>query len=246
MKVIFHKDFVPVYTTDPAAAAGRMESILEAIDGRYPMLAPDPAPPERLTAVHTAVHLDRVRESGVYPIAALAAGAAILTARTGLDEPAFGLLRPPGHHASADSAWGFCYFNNMVVALTALKDAGRIRTALVLDIDLHHGDGTVNLLAGRKWVSVHNPMQRTREAYVREVAQILSQRRVDLIGVSAGFDHHREDWGGLLATEDYAAIGALVRAAADDCGGGCFALLEGGYNFDVLGHSVAALLEGMG
>ncbi|MFO7495524.1 MAG: histone deacetylase family protein [Desulfobacterales bacterium] len=246
MKVIFHQDFAGVYTTDPAAAAGRLESVLAVIEDRFDILTPSPAAASALAAVHTAGHISRVRQSGLYPIAALAAGAAIQTALTGLREPAFGLLRPPGHHASGDSAWGFCYFNNMAVALTALKSAGRIKTALVLDIDLHHGDGTENLFAGQKWVAVHNPWQRTREAYVREVAQILSNRQVDLIGVSAGFDYHREDWGGLLATEDYAAIGALVRAAADACGGGCFALLEGGYNHDVLGQSVAALLAGMG
>lgn len=246
MKVVFHKDFTGVYTTDPAAAAGRIESILAAIGNRFDFLTPHPAPESALKTVHSASHIEGVRQSHLYPIAALAAGAAMQTALTGLVEPAFGLIRPPGHHASADSAWGFCYFNNMAVALTALKRSGHIRTALVLDIDLHFGDGTVNIFSGQKWVAVHNPVQRSREEYVREVAHILSNVQVDLIGVSAGFDHHLEDWGGLLATEDYAAIGALVRAAADACGAGCFALLEGGYNHDVLGQSAAALMEGMG
>jgi acetoin utilization deacetylase AcuC-like enzyme len=67
----------------------------------------------------------------------------------------------------------------------------------------------------------------------------------DLIGVSAGFDNHADDWGGLLHTEDYEDIGKMVRSAADRNGGGCFAILEGGYNHDVLGRNVRALMAGM-
>lgn len=69
--------------------------------------------------------------------------------------------------------------------------------------------------------------------------------RADLIGISAGFDNHVDDWGGLLGTEDYRQIGAMVRSAADRNGGGCFAILEGGYNHTVLGKNVYALISGM-
>ena len=174
-----------------------------------------------------------------------ACGGAVRAARIGLDEPAFGLIRPPGHHASADSAWGFCYFNNMAVALLALQRQGLIKQALVLDIDLHFGDGTVNILGDQEWVKIHNPSERSREKYIQEVAHILSGVQVDLIGVSAGFDYHIDDWGGLLATEDYFSIGTLVNQAARACGGGYFAILEGGYNHEVLGHNVAALIDGL-
>jgi acetoin utilization deacetylase AcuC-like enzyme len=69
--------------------------------------------------------------------------------------------------------------------------------------------------------------------------------RADLIGISAGFDNHSADWGGLLHTEDYEEIGHRVRSAADRNGGGCFAILEGGYNHEVLGENVLALIQGM-
>ena len=49
----------------------------------------------------------------------------------------------------------------------------------------------------------------------------------------------------LLETEDYFAIGTMVRQTARASGGGCFAILEGGYNHDVLGHNVAALIDGL-
>jgi acetoin utilization deacetylase AcuC-like enzyme len=66
-----------------------------------------------------------------------------------------------------------------------------------------------------------------------------------MIGLSAGFDNHVEDWGGLLNTEDYRHIGRMARAAADRCGAGCFGILEGGYNHAVLGRNVMALIEGL-
>jgi acetoin utilization deacetylase AcuC-like enzyme len=133
----------------------------------------------------------------------------------------------------------------MAVALLSLKQEGLIGKALVLDIDLHFGDGTVDILGDEAWVQIHNPLDRSRRKYVQEVAHILSGLQVDMIGISAGFDYHVEDWGGVLATEDYFAVGNMVSKAAQACGGGCFAILEGGYNHDVLGHNVAALIEGL-
>jgi acetoin utilization deacetylase AcuC-like enzyme len=69
--------------------------------------------------------------------------------------------------------------------------------------------------------------------------------QADLIAISAGFDDHQDDWGGLLATEDYYAIGKLVKTASIRCGGGCFGILEGGYNHQVLGQNVLALIDGL-
>ncbi len=248
MKVVFHDDFYHVYTSDPASAPGRMEAIVEEIRSMpsgVAFVTAEPATEAEIKAVHTAGRVDDVREQGLYPIAALAAGGAVQAARIGLREPCFGLIRPPGHHASSASAWGFCYFNNMSVALKALKNEERIQTALVLDFDLHFGDGNVNILEKEDWVTIHNPSSQTRDAYLREVEQILSGARVDVIGISAGFDHHLQDWGGLLATEDYTAMGEMVRESARSSGGGCFGILEGGYNHAVLGRNVVALLEGL-
>ena len=245
MKVVFHDDFYKIYTTDPAASAGRMESIVEAIESRVEFVSAQPATQKDIEAAHTKTHIDSVRQSGLYDIAALAAGGAVQAAGIALAEPAFGLIRPPGHHASADSSWGFCFFNNMAVALQALKNKGQIKTAYVLDIDLHYGDGTVNILESKNYVTVYNVQASDRQSFLAEIEQELNGCQVDLIGISAGFDNHCDDWGGLLVTQDYFKIGRLVKGAASRSGGGCFGILEGGYNHQILGQNVMALIEGL-
>ena len=245
MKVVFHEDFYQVYTSDPASAAGRMEAVVETIKPQVEFVTAIPASEADIMAVHTADHVQAVRSSGLFPISALAAGGAIQAAETGLSEPSFALIRPPGHHASSESAWGFCFFNNMAIALEKMKREKKIQSAYVLDIDLHFGDGTVNILESEDYVTVHNIETHQRNAYLEEVADEMQQCQVDLIGISAGFDYHEADWGGLLKTEDYHEIGQMVRVAAQRSKGGCFAILEGGYNHEVLGPNVMALIGGL-
>lgn len=244
-KVVFHEDFYQAYTMDPAAEPGRMEAIVEVVEPNVEFIAAESAAEEDLRAVHSDLHIESVKSRGLYHIAALAAGGAAQAALVGLREPAFGLIRPPGHHASSSSSWGFCYFNNMAVALEKLKRTGRISTAYVLDIDLHYGDGTVNILGNKEWVAIHNVTAYDRKAYMDEVSREMDRCEADIIGISAGFDNHERDWGGTLRTDDYREIGRMVRAAAARCRAGCFAVLEGGYNHAVLGQNVMALMEGM-
>ena len=245
MKVVFHEAFYQVYTSDPAAEPGRLEAIVAEIEAHVEFVAAEPADEAQIAAVHTAAHIAQVRQSGLYDIAALAAGGAAQAAAIGLSEPCFALIRPPGHHASAGSAWGFCFFNNMAIAVESLKRAGRIDTAYILDFDLHYGDGTVNILERKGYIGIHNPGAHERKAYLWEVAEELARCRADIIGISAGFDNHRQDWGGLLMTEDYFEMGRMAREAARRNRAGCFAILEGGYNPYVLGRNVLALINGM-
>ena len=169
MKVVFHEDFYQVYTGDPAASSGRMEAIVETIEPQVEFLSAKPALRQHTAAIHTEMHIQHVENQGLYEISALAAAGAVQVAKIGLSEPCFGLIRPPGHHASAGSAWGFCYFNNMAVALETLRRQKKIESACVLDIDLHFGDGTVNILGKRNWVTVINVEAHSRSHYLQEV-----------------------------------------------------------------------------
>ncbi len=245
MRVYFHEAFYSEYTSDPAAESGRIEPVIKELKDSHDIIEAAPATEEQLLAAHSPEHIQSVKQSGLYDIAALAAGGAVQAANTGLSEPAFGLIRPPGHHASHDSCWGFCYFNNIAVAILDLNNSELINEAFILDFDLHYGDGTVNILGGEKWVTILNPSSNSRRPYLDEIEKKLSESRFDIIGISAGFDHHVDDWGGLLTTDDYTTIGLIIKRISIEKSAGVFAVLEGGYNHSVLGKNVSALLSGL-
>ncbi len=201
---------------------------------------------EDLRLVHGIPHIRSVAHQPlVYQTAKLAAGGAIKAAQLPLDgEPAFGLIRPPGHHASPDSCWGFCYFNNIAIAVSKLLSEQKIRRAFILDFDLHYGDGTANTFGGPKVVDYFHPKGGLRLDFIDEIKRKLDTAKdYDIVAVSAGFDRHEDDWGGMLTTEDYKTIGVLLKEfALKKCQGRRFGVLEGGYNHLVLGLNVRSFL----
>jgi acetoin utilization deacetylase AcuC-like enzyme len=250
MDIVFHSAFYGVYDSDPAAAPGRMEAIVQELkkhDG-YRFVEPEPASEEDLLRAHTARHLECMRLSPVrYETAVLSAGGAIRAAELAFNgEPCFACIRPPGHHASSDSCWGFCFFNNMAVSLLRLMAEGKIASAFVLDFDLHRGDGNINILGGRDGITILNPAGRNERTYLSEVASALDDAGPhDIIAASAGFDEYVKDWGGKLTTGAYRKIGAMMKGFSEQrCGGRRFALLEGGYYHEDLGVNVHAFCEG--
>jgi acetoin utilization deacetylase AcuC-like enzyme len=248
MKVVYHPRYEEVYASDPAAKAGRMECILKEVSPLYKLVHPEPASVADIKLVHTEWHFSSIqRMPQTCEVALLAAGGAIKASELALSgEPAFGLIRPPGHHASPDSCWGFCFFNNIAVAIAKLKKEGKIKRAAILDFDLHYGDGTDNIFGGVADVVYFHPEARDRQEFVDSIALFLERQKADIIGVSAGFDRHVEDWGGQLQTGDYQSIGKLVKEFSERaCRGRRFGVLEGGYNHDVLGKNAKAFLEGL-
>ena len=86
------------------------------------------------------------------------AGAAMAVAREALKgNPAFSLMRPPGHHAMGDRAMGFCYFSHIAIAALDALENGAERVA-IWDFDAHHGNGTEDIVAGNPriaFASIH-------------------------------------------------------------------------------------------
>ncbi|MCX7913196.1 MAG: hypothetical protein N2511_01280 [Thermodesulfovibrionales bacterium] len=248
MKVVFHPKYHEVYTSDPASAAGRMLAITKVLEGIYEFVEPKIASDEDIQLVHSKYHIQSVAfNSKIYEIAKLAVGGAIKASEIAMDgEPAFGLIRPPGHHASPNSCWGFCYFNNIAIAVSKLLSEQRIKKAFILDFDLHYGDGTANAFSSFSSVTYFHPKGSFRGDFIEDIERRLKTiDECDIVAVSAGFDRHEDDWGGMLTTEDYKTIGKLLKEfALEKCQGRRFGVLEGGYNHNVLGINVKSFLEG--
>jgi acetoin utilization deacetylase AcuC-like enzyme len=191
---------------------------------------------------------------------------ALRAARNG--ENVFSLMRPPGHHATREKSMGFCYLNNVAIAALEALTTGAKRVA-VFDFDVHHGNGTEDILLDRANVaffSVHQvpaypgtgesnagkngfnyPVApgAARETYRATLARALADLKKfspDLIAVSAGFDAYVRDplAEGTLLAEDFHWIGSELRALQIPF----FSLLEGGYSKD-LPALILAYLKGV-
>ncbi|MBN1691515.1 MAG: histone deacetylase family protein [Dehalococcoidia bacterium] len=247
MKIVYDKRYTGVYENDPAAAPGRMEPIAKEL-ASFEFVQPKSAREDDILLCHTQSHISYIRSDvRLFEMAMLAAGGALEAADLAAQgEAAFAAIRPPGHHASADSCWGFCFFNNIAIAVSWLLENGKIKSALILDFDLHFGDGTHNIFEANPAVTYFHPEDVTGKGFIEKVNSHLNTCQADMIAVSAGFDRHVEDWGRLLTTEDYRTIGGIVKEyALNNCKGGRFGVLEGGYNHSVLGKNVRAFVEGM-
>ena len=88
----------------------------------------------------------------LFPSVCLTSGGCLAAARAALHTGVSAALVSGFHHACADHGEGFCTFNGLVIALEAMRAAGEIRTAAVLDLDLHYGNGTAQLAASRPWI----------------------------------------------------------------------------------------------
>ena len=254
MRVIFHEDFhQSLYSGDEfdnGAAEGRLVNLMASLrdDGRYELAVPAPATRADLLRAHTEAHIAAIEaKPRLFAMACLAAGAAILASDLALQgEPSFACLRPPGHHASRASAWGHCTFSNLAIALLRLRAAGQIRSAFVVDFDLHTGDGTKDVLRSWHEAEVFNTYGDSAAELIQNLAERLKQApQVDLLAVSAGFDAYIHDLGGKLATEDYFTMGRLLQGYAIRLGHQRrFAVLEGGYYLPDLGKNALAFCRG--
>ena len=236
---------------------------------------------EQLARVHTADHLaflraierpllfdnDSIATETSWEAAVLAAGVAL----EAVDRGGFALVRPPGHHALADRAMGFCMVNNVAVAARyAQAELGLGRIAIV-DYDVHHGNGTEAIFRGDDsvlFVSLHQwpfypgtggpgtsdattlnlPLaagggdEVYRTAFAEHVEPSVREFAPDLLLVSAGFDAHADDPLGEMEVSEAGFRELSQRCAA--LAPRVAAVLEGGYNLGTLPGLAAAAHQG--
>lgn len=241
----------------------------------YHFLQPEPASEEDLLKVHGADYIWNLKKGlvedpdtpaydNIYEYARLSAGGALLAAKTN----GFSLMRPPGHHAGRNGAAlgvytrGFCYLNNIAIAVKALD-----KPTLILDVDGHHGNGTQEIFQGDEkavYVSLHRfpnypgtgissegnslnfplPADCGEKVFLGTFDKALSMidlGKFEVVAVSAGFDTHKGDLASLGLTENsYREIGRRIAAL----GKRTFFVLEGGYMGEKNGYDIDQLLRG--
>ena len=220
-----------------------LESLSQRLVADAPAGGPDHAQldPDTVLMRHTV--LAARRAAG----AAVAATDAVLS---GALENAFCAVRPPGHHACREQAMGFCFLNNVAIAARHALEAHGLERVAIVDFDVHHGNGTEDILAGDERVLMVGIFQHpfyphtdidhpaanmlnlpvpayTKGMDVRELIETMWMPRLEafrpqMVFISAGFDAHRDDELGQLRLneQDFAWITERVRSVAQRHAGG--------------------------
>mgnify|MGYP003872357993 CR=1 FL=1 len=210
---------------------------------------------EPLAASGERLALDPDTSAGPGTWAAVMRGAGAAVAATdavidGRATNAFCAVRPPGHHATRDKAMGFCFFNNVAVAARHALDERGLERVAIIDFDVHHGNGTEDIIAGDERVLMASIFQHPLYPYsgavpmgtnmvnvpiapyargdvVRAAIEEMWLPRLEefkpqMIFISAGFDAHREDELGQLGLveADYAWITRRLLDVAERHAGG--------------------------
>ena len=158
---------------------------------------------------------------------------------------AFCITRPPGHHAERDKGMGFCIFNNIAIASEYAKKHYKLKRVAIVDFDVHHGNGTENIIKDKKGTLfcssyqypfypfemqesdrppiINTPLDATtkgpefREIIAEKWLPALRKFKPEMIFISAGFDAHREDERSQvsLTEQDYRWVTDEVKRIAD-------------------------------
>jgi acetoin utilization deacetylase AcuC-like enzyme len=284
--------------------AGRLEAILHCVDNDEDLTkklvrdVPRAASNEDITRCHREDLILQIQsavereerylevDTRICPqsleVAQFAAGAALVAVDRAMKEEgnrAFALIRPPGHHATTKDSMGFCIFNNAAIAARYAQAKYGVERVLIIDWDVHHGNGTQEIFwtdpsvfyfsthqypyypgtgsraerGGGKGdgftlnvpLSEGTSARDHRKAFSDALNDIEKRFSPDLTIISAGFDSRRGDpLGGLMLEDsDFSEMTKDVLRLAEKHGAGrVVALLEGGYNLNLLGGSVRSHL----
>lgn len=201
----------------------------------------EPATREQLALAHTRSYVDGVldlnqvngfgnHDAEVAASLPYTTGSLLAAARTAVQEQTTTCSPTSGfHHAGYDWGGGYCTFNGLVVTALALKKEGLVDRVAILDLDMHWGDGTADIIEQLQlnWVIHHTQGARFRtrkdagehgRAYQDWLFDALAEcRRADLVLVQAGADPHIDDpLGGLLRTEEMRIRDLMVFNACID------------------------------
>jgi acetoin utilization deacetylase AcuC-like enzyme len=280
LHVVHHPDYV-VTASGGAHQFSKYDVVMDLLRaGPLTEHRPEPMPVRWLEAAHDPAYVAAVLAATVAPAierrigfavtpdvakrAVLSPGGTWLAAKLALQHGYAANAAGGSHHALPDSGAGFCVFNDLAVAGLRLLGEGDVRRILIVDLDVHQGDGTAVILAGREDVatlSLHAeknfPVRKARstadvgladgtgdDEYLATLAPALDAMidrfRPDLILYQAGVDVHAGDKLGRLALTDHGikARDALVAGRARTLGVPVASAMGGGYGDDV--HAVAA------
>jgi acetoin utilization deacetylase AcuC-like enzyme len=179
MSIVYHERYIDhIQSWGHPESPERLKAILNKLDDAGftdKLITPGPADEKTIQGVHTPEYVELIKNFGegyldpdtyhheeTFEIASLAAGGGVLAANLAFDEqrPTFVLPRPPGHHATVDSSGGFCYFNNIAIAAQELltRSKNPAKRVAIIDIDVHHGNGTHDIFLERDdvlYISTH-------------------------------------------------------------------------------------------
>ncbi len=229
-----------------------LESQIEAAHGYWPLVRDLALPREMEKRLGLPLQPD-VRDRAM-----AAAAGSYVAALTALQRGVACNLAGGSHHADYDTPAGFCTFNDVAIAAKALLEAGRVRRILVLDLDVHQGDGTARSFADEERVTTvslhcaqnfpfekaHSDVDVELEAsargweYARALRRTLARlaaREFDLVFYNAGVDPHQDDTLGRLSltSQDLASRDAEVLAWARRHDLPVVTVLGGGYQPDL-------------
>lgn len=242
--VTYHRDFAvsgyPVLRdrVAPAFEELKIRGYLDLVN--LEVLEARPAGEDLAAKVHSEGHLRGVMGSGYYETALLSAGSVVMGAEeiaAGRADSAFCFVGAAGHHASHDGFWGFCFLNDVAMAVTHLRESCGLSRFAVIDIDPHFGDGTRDILGpdpevmhinfhsgytmGRKEGPKNHDFTLPYDAHdqqflskVDEALRLAGGFDHELLFIVFGHDNHRDDYGAFELSDDaYGAFAGKVKEA---------------------------------